>query len=407
MTPVASDISMGISAEISGKKGMLKVLMVGALPLDLTQVKGGVEAVIMNLFAGFSQFPDVRVTHVAFTKEVKTPTTRQLFNNVTIHFLPFAVAFELVDYFYNTNELNRIIEEEKPDLIHIQEITPQIIRFINFPKNNIIVTQHGIMREELKYAAGVGQKLKCTFKAYVEKYIFPVFRHVIFISRYNQHLYPKKTIHGIQIYNPVNPIFFNDHVRQDYSVNSIIYVGVLSRRKNIKIVIEALGELRRSGKNFILHVVGGFKDQGYEAEVLGLIKSEELSDNVIFHGWKSQDEVRAIYENCPIFVLPSQQETLPVSIGEAMALGKIVIASDVGAVSEMFTDQRSGFLFRKNDKQDLVRVLRVVHDLQDREALAERARLEAADKFHPTLIAEKTIRFYREVLLSQKAQITT
>lgn len=372
--------------------------MIGALPVDLSQVKGGVEAVILNLFQGFREYPGVRVSHVVFTKEISAPKTVRFAENITIYFLPFLVKAEMVDYLINDKAFRSILAREKPQVIHIQEITPHIIRLLKYSKDNIIVTQHGIMREELKYASGLSQRLKCLFKAGVERFIFPVFRHVIFISRYNQALYPPRPVHGVQIFNPVNPIFFSTEPGSQGETNTLAYVGVLSRRKNIRIVIEALHELKKEGKIFRLHVMGGFKDDGYEAEINGLVDQYQLRDQIVFHGWISQEQIREIYSKCPIFILPSQQETLPVSIGEAMALGKVVIASDVGAIREMFSDGQSGFLFRKNDRADLVRVLRNVYDNPALASIGQRAREEAVEKFHPKLIAEKTIRFYREVL---------
>jgi glycosyltransferase involved in cell wall biosynthesis len=381
---------------------VLKVLMIGALPVELNMVKGGVEAVIMNLFAGFRNIPGIRIIHVAFTKEIKAPLEIHFADNVVIHFLPFAIPFELMDYFINDKALQNIIAKEDPHLIHIQEITPHIIRFLRYPKNNIVVTQHGIMKEELKYASGVGQKLKCLFKAGVERYIFPVFDNVIFISRYNQKLYPPKPVNAVQIYNPVNPIFFADAPSPVLKANSMVYVGVLSRRKNIRIIIEGMREMNRQNRRFTLHVAGGFKEAAYETEIMSLVRDSGLADQIIFHGWLRQEEVREIFKQCPVFILPSLQETLPVSIGEAMAQGKVVVATDVGAISEMFTNKVSGFIFHKNDLTDLVRVLNTIYDNPDLAAIGERARKEAVEKFHPALIASRTIAFYQEVLQRKK-----
>lgn len=376
----------------------LTVMMIGALPVDLNLVKGGVEAVILNLFRGFRDLPFLRVVHVAFTKEVSQPKEVQFAPNIVIHFLPFRVPVELVDYAINDGKLKEIISVEKPEVIHIQEITPHLLRFLRYSKERIVVTQHGIMREELKYASGTGQRLKCLFKAYVERSIFPLFKHVIFISKYNQDLYPPRPVHGVQIFNPVNPIFFETDDGSQLRPNTLVYVGVLSRRKNVKIVIEAIADLKQRGKEFTLHVIGGFKDAGYEREVLEVVRTRNLSENVIFHGWMKQEQIREIYRQCPVFVLPSLQETLPVSIGEAMALGKVVVASDVGAIREMFTDGTSGFLFRKNDRDDLERVLDALHQHPDLGQIGQRARQEAIEKFHPSLIARRTIEFYREVI---------
>lgn len=377
----------------------LKVIMVGALPVDHAEVKGGVEAVILNLLKSFTFLGEnIDVTHLAFSKEIRKETTIALSDNVRIRFVPFIIPLELVDYIINGKTLNRIIDEERADIIHIQEITPHLLRFLTFPKERVIVTQHGIMAEEFKYASGVSQRLKCLFKAAVERYAFPRFRNIIFISQYNRRLYDGIPSNETQIFNPVNPIFFEKVTAAKSKKNNLLYVGVLSRRKNIKLVIEALHELNQQGYSFELHVAGGFKEAAYEEEVMSVVDQFGLKDRIHFHGWLKQEQIRALYEICPLFVLPSMQETLPVSIAEAMAQGKIVIASDVGAIREMLTDRESGFLFMRNDKNDLVQTFAEVFDLADGNRIGEAARAEALEKFDPQKIALETIKFYRQVV---------
>lgn len=380
--------------------------MVGALPIDLEAVKGGVEAVIVNLFSGFSTRDDIDVTHVSFTKEVETTMVMQFAANIRIYFVPYTNRVDLVDYFSNTRAFLDIMDSEKPDLVHIQEITPHLLRFLRLPKSTVVVTQHGIMKEELKYAAGFAQKLKCLFKVYVEKYIFPTFRNIIFISDYNKALFPGGKILSKRIYNPVNPSFFRITPTPAATKNSLMYVGVLSRRKNIKLVVEALIHLNQKGIRFELHVVGGFKDAGYEKEVMSLVKSSQLLDQIVFHGWKKQPEIVELYSRCNYFILPSLQETLPVSIGEAMAMGKIVIASDVGAIREMFRDKDTGYLFKKNDLSDLVAVLESVDQITSTADVSIRVREEAEEKYHPSHIAEETRNFYLQVIQSKNTQLS-
>lgn len=386
---------MNLSNQSSSR---IKIVLVGALPVNTAEVKGGVEAVIVNLLNSFRGLADVSVTHLAFSKEVRDERTMELSENVRIRFIPFLNPLELVDYVINGKNLNRIIREERPDIIHIQEITPHLLRFLAFPKQRLVVTQHGIMAEELKYASGTSQRLKCLFKVAVEKYAFPKFRNVIFISQYNRRLYQGVPSHETQIFNPVNPIFFEKVTSSMSKKNNLLYVGVLSRRKNIKLVVEALHNLNQQGYHFELNVAGGFKEAAYEEEVMSAVDEFGLKDRIHFHGWVSQERIRELYEICPIFILPSMQETLPVSIAEAMAQGKIVVASDVGAIREMFSDRKSGFLFKRNDKNDLVQTLAEVFNHEQSDRIGETARTEAIEKFHPQKIALKTINFYRQVV---------
>lgn len=379
----------------------LKVMMVGALPLDLKSVKGGVEAAILNLFSGFSHLNDVEVVHLSFIPTQSIQLEIHYSSNVRICFIPFKSRLRLFDYYANRKVVNRIIAEEKPDIIHIQESEPHLLRFVGLKKDNVVVTQHGIMREELKYAIGIKTKLKFLFKTAVERYVFPMFKNVIFISNYNRNLYRGKLRRSAHIYNAVNPIFFDHRSDQLPNHNSIIYVGVISRRKNLKIVIETLHHLKQRNIIYELHVVGWYKakDLEYETEIINSIKAYGLADQIKFHGWLRQKEILNLYDHCSAFILPSLQETLPVSIAEAMALGKIVLATDVGAISEMFENKVSGYLFRKNNLDDLIGLLESLYlGSQLTNEKTDMIRQIAIQKYHPIENAKRTLSFYREVL---------
>ena len=90
---------------------------------------------------------------------------------------------------------------------------------------------------------------------------------------------------------------------------------------------------------------------------------------------------------------------MPVSIEEAMAQGKVVVASNVGAVSEMFTDKKAGFLFGSNDLDQLCDVLKLLHNNETLlDSVSANALKEAHEKFYPDLISTKTWNFYQDVL---------
>jgi glycosyltransferase involved in cell wall biosynthesis len=381
--------------------GKIKVLMVGALPPDLQSVKGGVEAAILNLFAGFSLLKEIEVVHISFVEGLANRFDIRFADNIKICFVPFKINIRLLDYVLNKSALQEIIRKEKPDIIHIQESEPHLLRFLSFEKKNIVVTQHGIMKEELKYATGIKGKMKFLFKSLVERYIFPRFKHVIFISNYNKELFTGELQKSANIYNAVNPIFFSHIPNQHPERNSIIYVGVLNKRKNLRIVIEALHELKKKNILYQLHVVGWYKEKEseYEHVILDLVKNYGLSAQIKFYGWLKQHEMLEAFDRCSMFVLPSLQETLPVSIAEAMALGKVVLASNVGAISEMFEDKVSGYLFSKNDLNTLVRLLETLYSNEDKTIhLTSEIKKIALEKYHPEANAKRTLNFYKEVL---------
>jgi glycosyltransferase involved in cell wall biosynthesis len=376
----------------------IKVLMVGLLPPDIEKVDGGVVAVMLNLLSGFSKMKNIEVKMVSFNLDITESKSIVYSSNITIDYIPYKIRFKLIDYFFNRKAINKMVEEFKPDILHIQEVTPHILRFILWPKDLIVVTQHGIMSEEFKYAVGLKDKLQSLFKGCVEKFVFPFFKNIIFISEYNRNLFSGRNFFDQKIYNPVNPIFF-DKLSASKKMDSILYVGRINKNKNLSLVLDALGVLKKENIIFNLHVVGGYKDNYYESVVNTLMMKHDLASQVTFYGWQTQEQILKIHETCRIFVLPSQQETMPVVVGEAMAQGKVVIASNVGAVSEMFTDKFSGFLFEKNNLKQLCDLLRLLYgntDLIDN--VSAKAITDATEKFHPDIIALKTMEFYSKVI---------
>lgn len=375
----------------------MKVMMVGLLPADLREVRGGVVSVILNLLEGFRAYPDAEVIHVSFNQEIDQPFRIKLAGNIAVHYIPFQSGFALIDYLLNRRVLEEIYEKEKPDVIHIQEVTPHLLRFLGWPKERIAVTQHGIMQAEFRSAAGWKNKVKTLFKGLVEKHFFPQFQNIIFISDYNKNLFPGEARNAARIFNPVNPAFF-DIPEKTSGPHRILYTGVLNSNKNIVLLIRAIGLLREMGREFRVDVAGGYKDPAYRSVVDAQLRLSRCSDLFNFHGWKSQHELLALHERAGILVLPSLQENMPVCIAEAMAAGTLVVASDVGAISEMFTDGESGMLFPPDDLGALCFILKTLFDNPGQMIPMTRlARLEAQEKFNPQQVAGKTLDFYRQL----------
>jgi glycosyltransferase involved in cell wall biosynthesis len=61
------------------------------------------------------------------------------------------------------------------------------------------------------------------------------------------------------------------------------------------------------------------------------------------------DDLNAAYRWADVLILPSYYEGLPLTVVEAMRLGVVVIATDVGAVSEVLMDGKTGVLLRTED----------------------------------------------------------
>ena len=100
-----------------------------------------------------------------------------------------------------------------------------------------------------------------------------------------------------------------------------------------------------------------------------------------------------------IFCMPSMHEGLGLSLMEAMAAGRACIASNVGGLPELITNEKDGILVPPGDSEALSRgILRLLDDGGLRRSLAENARKKAFDDFSIERSVKRTIEVYREVI---------
>ena len=97
-----------------------------------------------------------------------------------------------------------------------------------------------------------------------------------------------------------------------------------------------------------------------------------ISEQVTFLGFTV--DMPAFYESIDIFVLPSLREGLPMSLLEALAVGKAVIATRVGAIPSVIQHERSGLLIDAGDKESLTAsLMQLARDRSTRERLGSNA----------------------------------
>jgi glycosyltransferase involved in cell wall biosynthesis len=80
-----------------------------------------------------------------------------------------------------------------------------------------------------------------------------------------------------------------------------------------------------------------------------------LADRMGFAGWIAWERMADHYRALDMIVLPSATEGLPLACLEAMASGRVMIASDIPASRELIVDGETGFLFPMGDVDALTR----------------------------------------------------
>lgn len=115
----------------------------------------------------------------------------------------------------------------------------------------------------------------------------------------------------------------------------ILYVGALHKEKGITELLKALSEMPEL--NFHLNVCGKLTDKSIENIIE---KSKQmLGSKVSFLGYVNGEEKTKLFYNSDILILPSYHEGLPLVIMEALGAGCAIMATAVGSIPEILSDE--------------------------------------------------------------------
>ncbi len=169
------------------------------------------------------------------------------------------------------------------------------------------------------------------------------------------------------------------------------YVGRLVPIKNLALLLAAFAEMSREHPSAMLVVVG---DGGERPALEALAVQLGVGDCVRFAGW--QRSLSAIHGGLDAVVISSRSEGVPVSLVEAMAAGRPVVATRVGGIVDLVEHGATGLLVAPDDVGALAEAMKGVlgMDPVERAAMGDRARKDVASRFTADRLAGDIARLY-------------
>ena len=156
--------------------------------------------------------------------------------------------------------------------------------------------------------------------------------------------------------NGIGPVSCPSAARANAPHLRLGFLGSLMVSKGPHVLLEAAARLPQG--RVTVDLFGGHSAYHGDDSYRGQIEPMLARDGVRAHGVIRRDGVAAALSSIDVLVVPSiWPETSSLVIQEAFAAGLPVIASRIGALSEIVEDGRSGLLFRAGDAHDLARTL--------------------------------------------------
>jgi len=168
-----------------------------------------------------------------------------------------------------------------------------------------------------------------------------------------------------------------------------IMVARLTWPKGHSFALQALKRLKDSGLRVELQIVG---DGPYRHTIVKEMNALDMAGETRFLGTLSEDDVARCLADSDVLLLPSIGigEAAPVSVMEAMASGRPVIASIIGGTPDMINNGVNGYLCEQENVDCIAdHLTRLASDMQLRERIGASARLKAEQDFDSSILAAR------------------
>jgi teichuronic acid biosynthesis glycosyltransferase TuaC len=198
----------------------------------------------------------------------------------------------------------------------------------------------------------------------------------------------------VHVFKKAKNSFFNRASR------FVLYVGRINKIKNLDFLIRVFYVVRKIHQIDVkLMMVGPFEDRGYLAGLKRLVRELDLKDHIIFHGPVAYEKLPMVYSLADVLVLPSVYENIGGVLVEAQACECPVIVTNVGGMSEVMLDGKTGFIVELGDIDGAAeKIAFLLQNEQKRQEFGRNARDFIFQNFSKEKYVQRILNAYNEAL---------
>ncbi len=321
-------------------------------------------------------------------------------------------------------KIEALIQQEKPDIVHLHnihhQISPSILPVLKKHRIPVVMTLHdykmvcpvytlfrdGQVCEDCsgkKYIHclrhrctkhSLSKSLLNTLEMYLHHLLLNIYSQVdVFLSP-SRFLAVKAAEMGFAPKIQLLPNFIDlDNVSPVYTweEKAVAYFGRLSPEKGIPVLLDAF-----KGLDLECWIFG----DGPERPRLEAMVHKNGLANIRFFGHLDREKLHRHLKKAMFVVLPSLwYENHPYAAAEAFALGKPVVASRIGGLPELVRDDQTGMTFEPGKAEDLrQKILHMLSNSARISAMGKKARAYAEETLGPESHYKKLLELYQKLI---------
>ncbi|MBL1418924.1 MAG: glycosyltransferase family 4 protein [Alphaproteobacteria bacterium] len=144
-------------------------------------------------------------------------------------------------------------------------------------------------------------------------------------------------------------VYFENIMSQKFSNDTQINVLFVSNMIKSKGYLDVLNLAKATkAEPIIYHFAGSWALKQDELEFFQYVKSNNLENSVIFHGFVKGKKKQSLFEKAHIFIHPTQNDTFPLTILEALSYGIPTISTQVGGIPDILS-RKTGYIVQSID----------------------------------------------------------
>lgn len=357
------------------------------LHMIFTIEKGGAETYLFNILDNMAK--DINFFVVCDHEGGNHKKVKEKCNNIDIIKMRSPFDFKAVKNIANYCKANNI------DIIQthfLRENYIAVLSKIFNPKVKIIWTAH-LMAEN-------NRKIKFfnkLFSRFVDKII--CVSHAVKSSLKKEGISSEKLkviYNGVDIdyYKPIENCTLKKELGLNKNTLVLTTVSRFNKEKGHSFLMEGVKELKNHIEDFKLLLVGSGEEEQF---IKQKVEDYGLEESVLFLGYR--EDILEILSITDIYVSPSKSEAISFSILEALSSEKVVVATEVGGVPEIFEKGDMGILIPYGEPKKFVEAIIYLHDNnQVYEKKKANSRKVIIENFSLDKMIKETLSLYKELL---------